>query len=191
MESYIETVSGRKFYFLNPDPDDIDIGDIAHALAMNCRYTGHCDRFYSVAEHSFHMSRMAPEGYELAALLHDASEAYITDIASPIKQHLPDYQAMEDSLMRAIASKFGFEYPLNPVIKHLDLTMLSTEAHYMIPSRGDTWDLWKYRKRPTIQWNFRPIGMTPKVAKSVFLERYDELKEKYGVCATNRGASSD
>lgn len=185
MKSYIETVTGRHFYFLNPDPEDIEIYDIAHALAMNCRFTGHTERFYSVAEHSWLMSRMAPEGYEMAALLHDASEAYITDVASPIKQHLPDYQEMEDRLMTHIAAKFGFQYPLNPIIKHLDLTMLSTEAHYLLRSRGDTWDLWEHRKRPVVQHNFRPLCMTPQRARQLFLERYEELKETYGTATTN------
>lgn len=184
MESYIETISGKKFYFLNPQPEDFDIYDIAHALAMNCRYTGHCDRFYSVAEHSWHMSRMAPGGYELAALLHDASEAYITDIASPIKQHLPDYQAMEDLLLSRLFAKYNLEYPMSPVIKQLDLTMLSTEAHYMLRSRGNTWDMWKTIKRPRVQQNFRPIGMEPKLAKQLFLDRFYELEKQYGVLTT-------
>lgn len=184
MESYIETVSGRPFYFLNPKPEDFDINDIAHALSMNCRYTGHCDRFYSVAEHSWHMSRMAPEGQELAALLHDGSEAYITDIASPIKQHLPDYQEMEELLLSRLFSKFGLEYPMSPIIKHLDLVMLSTEAHYLLKSRGDTWDLWKERKRPVIQHNFKPLCMDPKRAKTLFLDRFYELEKQYGILTT-------
>jgi hypothetical protein len=185
MESYIETFSGRKFYFLDPQPEDFDIKDIAHALSMNCRYTGHCDRFYSVAEHSWHMSRMAPEGQELACLLHDGSEAYITDIASPIKQHLPDYQAMEDRILSRLFAKYGLEYPLHPVVKHLDLTMLSTEAHYLLKSSGNTWDLWKQRKRPAVQHNFKPLGMDPKLARQVFLDRFYELEKQYGTNTIN------
>ena len=181
MESYIETITGRKFYFLKPKPEDFNIYDIAHALAMNCRFTGHCSKFYSVAEHSWHMSRMAPEGLEMAALLHDASEAYITDIASPIKQHLMDYVELEEMLMAKIAKRFHFEYPLNPIIKQLDTTMLSTEAHYLMISRGDNWDMWQERKRPPIQHNFRPIGMLPHIAKEVFLDRYYELQKQYGI----------
>jgi hypothetical protein len=123
---------------------------------------------------------MAPEGFELAALLHDASEAYITDIASPIKQHLMDYVELEDMLMTRIASRYGFDYPLNPLIKQLDLTMLSTEAHYLMKSKGNTWDLWTDRKRPQIQHNFKPIGMAPATAKEVFLDRYYELQKQYG-----------
>jgi uncharacterized protein len=181
MDSYIELQSGKKFYFLKPELKDFDVEDIAHALAMNCRYTGHCSRFYSVAEHSWHMSRMAPEGLELAALLHDASEAYITDIASPIKQHLMDYVELENFLMGRIAERYKFDYPLNPIIKQLELTMLSTEAHYLMRSKGNDWDLWAERKRPPIQHNFKPIGMAPHIAKEVFLDRYYELqKQQYG-----------
>lgn len=124
------------------------------------------------------MSRMASEEYQLACLLHDASEAYLTDIASPIKQHLPDYNEMEDNILRALFSTFGLEYPMSPVVKHLDLTMLSTEAHYMLKSRGDTWDLWNYMKRPRVQNNFKPIGMPPDLAKTVFLDRFYELTKK-------------
>src|SRR4051812_23383484 len=103
IEPYIETVSGKKIYFNEPTEDMFDIKDIAHALSMNCRYTGHCSRFYSVAEHSVHVSNLLKgTSLELAGLLHDASEAYITDIASPIKQFLPDYLMMEDKLMAVI-----------------------------------------------------------------------------------------
>lgn len=184
MESYIETITGRKFYFLDPRPEDFDIEDIAHALSLNCRFTGHSARFYSVAEHSWHMSRMAPEGHELAALLHDGSEAYITDIASPIKQHLPDYQKMEDLLLSRLFQKYNLEFPLSPIIKHLDLIMLSTEAFYLLKSRGDTWDLWKERKRPPVQHSFRPLCMSPSRAKILFLDRFYELAEQYGIPTT-------
>ena len=74
MESYIETVSGRKFYFLNPNPEDIDIEDIAHALSMQCRFTGHTKWFYSVAEHAIWVSYLVPVHLALEGLLHDASE---------------------------------------------------------------------------------------------------------------------
>ena len=55
--SWAQTFTGRQFFPLDPDPQDIDIVDIAHSLAMQCRYNGHTDRFYSVAEHCVHVSR--------------------------------------------------------------------------------------------------------------------------------------
>lgn len=187
MESYIETVSGKKFYFLNPQPNDFRIYDIAHALSMNCRYTGHCEQFYSVAEHSWHMARMAPPEHKLACLLHDASEAYITDIASPIKQHLPDYQQMEDLILSRLFSAYDLEYPLHPLVKHLDLTMLSTEAHYLLRSRGDTWDMWKYIKRPPVLHDYKPICMSPQRARTLFLETFYELTDDYELSRDNGG----
>lgn len=175
MKSYIETYTGKKFYFLDPSPDSIDIVDIAHALSMICRYTGHCNRFYSVAEHSVHVANLLPEGLKLAGLLHDASEAYITDIASPIKQHLPDYQKMEDTLCAAIYAKYKLEYPSNALVKAADYCMLSTEAHYLLPSRGNDWDLWKFHKRPLVLHEEKPLGLPPDVSELLFIEKFKEL----------------
>lgn len=181
MESYVETVSGRKFYFLDPQPEDFDIHDIAHALSMNCRYTGHSNKFYSVAEHCWQASRFLgdqPVEVQLAALLHDGSEAYITDIASPIKQHLPDYKKMEDNIMGRLFEKYGLKYPFDSIIKFADLSMLSIEAKHLLTSGGDTWDMWKTIKRPMPDQCFRPIGFQPKQAKALFLEKFYELTDE-------------
>ena len=178
MESYIETVSGIKFEFLDPKPDQFRIGDIAHALSMNCRYVGHSRVFYSVAEHSWQMARMLsglPKEIQLGALLHDASEAYITDVASPVKQHLPDYQKMEDVIMTALFSKYNLEYPLHPAIKVADRAILSIEAHYLIPSQGREWGMWTEATRPPIDSTYKPVGMLPKQAKTLFLDKFYEL----------------
>jgi Predicted hydrolases of HD superfamily len=178
MSPYIELVSGKFFYFLEPKEEDFVIQDIAHALANTCRFTGHCNRFYSVAEHSVHVSNLlSGTGLELDGLLHDASEAYLPDVASPIKQFLPDYNAIEDRLLKAIFSKWGLEYPFHPAVKHCDLVMLSTEAHFLLPSQGNVWDLWDYRKRPPVAAGTKPSCVEPSVAKTMFLERFYELIE--------------
>jgi uncharacterized protein len=176
MGPYIELISGKHFYFLEPKESDFVIEDIAHALSNTCRYTGHCNKFYSVAEHSVHVSNLlAGTAYELAGLLHDAAESYLPDVASPIKQFLPDYNALEEKLISAIFKKFNLEYPFHPAVKHCDLVMLSTEAHWLIPSRGDSWDLWDYRKRPPVAAGIKPSCVEPKVAKTLFLDRFYEL----------------
>lgn len=188
IEPYIETVSGTKFYFQQPEPEMFNIEDIAHALSMNCRYTGQCARFYSVAEHSYLVSLLL-EGtsLELAGLLHDGSEAYITDIASPIKQFLPDYLKMEDNIMDALFTKYGLEYPMHPAVKHCDRVMLSTEAHYLLPSKGNTWDMWlKPNSRPKIEAGIIPSCVDPKVAKNLFLDRYTELINRINDNKNNR-----
>ncbi len=78
---WIQVRSGRKFHPLDPRPEDVDINDIAHALSNLCRFTGHCTDFYSVAQHSVIASQIVPPASALAALLHDASEAYMGDIS--------------------------------------------------------------------------------------------------------------
>ena len=84
---WIQTYTGKKFYPLEPDASLIDIRDIAHALSLKVRYNGHCDKFYSVAQHSVLMcDYISNTIYQMWALLHDAGEAYLADIPRPIKR---------------------------------------------------------------------------------------------------------
>ena len=97
--SHIQTFTGRHINPFDPDPDAIDIEDIAHALSHICRFTGHTHTFYSVAQHSVHvadlvcrntagLAKPARSRAVLMALLHDASEAYLCDIPRPLKPHV-------------------------------------------------------------------------------------------------------
>jgi len=133
---FITTFTGKRFYFFNVTPDDIDIEDIIHSLCNSCRYNGHSNRFYSVAEHSLLTAKIAPREFELAALLHDAAEAYITDIPRPLKQLLNEYtdgllRNMEEHIMTAIHQKFGVETYGDQVkqIKMADNSALFVESH--------------------------------------------------------------
>lgn len=124
----IRTVTGVYIDVFNPKPEDIRIEDIAHSLSHQCRFGGHLKEFYSVAQHSSICCGLQKElNLGLATILHDASEAYLLDIPKPIKRELKDYQKVEDNLMRVIADKFGFEYPLNPSIKKIDKEVLEVE----------------------------------------------------------------
>lgn len=174
LEPWIETFTGKKFHFLNPTDDQIDIRDIAHSLAFTCRYTGHSRRFYSVAEHSILVSYLASD--PLAGLLHDASEAYITDIASPIKPHINNYKELEDMIMERIAKKFGFAYPLDPDIKDCDSTQLKTEAKYLLKSGGIPWAHLYPTKRPH---GITPNCWSPEEAEQKFLQRFEEVRKPY------------
>src|SRR5690349_6806238 len=96
--STITTHSGVQFDLLKPDPSVVHLEDIAHALSHLCRYTGHCNRFYSVAEHSVIVSLMVPPSepkLAMQGLLHDATEAYVNDLARPLKDLLPEYKEIE------------------------------------------------------------------------------------------------
>jgi uncharacterized protein len=96
-----------------PRPEDIHIEDIAHSLSMQCRYAGHCSDFYSVAEHSFWVEKLAREKWmltpeeSLAFFLHDAQEAYLHDLTSPLKSLLPAYRALEERWVGFMHQRFG------------------------------------------------------------------------------------
>lgn len=126
-DCWMQTYSGHKFYPLDPHPEDIFIEDIAGALSNMCRFGGHCREFYSVAEHCVHVARLAPKELKLAALLHDAAEAYLVDIPRPIKRQLVDYCRIEAKLERVIAQRYSVSYPWHAEIKRLDTAILSDE----------------------------------------------------------------
>ena len=109
--SSIKTYTGVMFDPLNPNLELIDILDIAHALSMLCRANGHFRSFYSVGQHCINcMKEAAARGYservQLACLLHDASEAYLSDVTRPVKQELPKYLEIEKPLQDAIWLKY-------------------------------------------------------------------------------------
>lgn len=137
----IRTVTGIYVNVFEPTPAMICIEDIAHSLSHQCRFGGHLPYFYSVAQHSLWCSHNVPAQHKLAALLHDASEAYLLDIPKPIKKELKDYQVVEDRLMKVIAEKFGFQYPLAEEIKQIDARALQREwDNFMLagtPSQSD------------------------------------------------------
>lgn len=139
---WISTYSGIRFNVIEPVVDDISIFDIAHALAHQCRYGGHCKRFYSVAEHCIHVAKFAPENLKLEALLHDGSEAYLLDIPRPIKKAMPEYRVIEDRLMTAISSRFaGINWPVAPEVTELDNRILIDEVSQNMTPPAVEWGI--------------------------------------------------
>ena len=174
---WIQTFTGKKFFPLEPEIEDICIQDIAHSLSMQCRFAGHSKEFYSVAQHCnavVHCWFPHPEQKELAkyALLHDASEAYLTDIPRPLK-YLPEfsfYRNAEKRLQKMIYVKFGLN-PIEPEeVKKADREILCEEAmskRIMSPVHPD----WDARCEPLI--NFSPC--TPEKAERIFLDNFQRL----------------
>ena len=134
--SSITTFSGIRFWPLLPNPADILIADIAHALAHQCRFGGHASKFYSVAEHSVHVSRLCLHEHALLGLLHDASEAYLVDLPRQLKL-LPEFAAYREAerrLQRAVAVRFGLSEEQPASVTEADDTMLWIEAHSLLGS---------------------------------------------------------
>lgn len=108
---FITTYSKVRFSPFSPDASMIKLVDIAHALSLLCRANGHFERFFSVAQHSINCANEArARGYSkrvvLACLLHDASEAYISDITRPVKKNLLEYAAVETKMQNCIWKAF-------------------------------------------------------------------------------------
>lgn len=171
VEPWIQTYSGRKFDFLNIDVNTIDITDIAHALSNLCRYTGHTKYFYSVAQHSVLAAISVPQEYKFAALLHDATEAYINDISKPLKNLLPQYCKIEDDIWLKIAEKFGLPEEIPALVKEVDLRLLVTEKRDLLETEPDEWtiiDKIKPYEEKIIPWS-------PEYAKERFIKTFNLL----------------
>jgi hypothetical protein len=170
MSRFISTASGRRFYFAKPMPDMVNIFDVATGLGNLCRFTGQCSRFYSVAEHSVHVSRLVPPEHARAALLHDATEAYVNDLAKPFKVDLPDYCAAEKRVWGAVAGAFGLPLVLPQCIKDADLAILKTEVAALLPLHC--------LEELDLPGNAAPIALSfwsPRWAQFHFMQRYKEL----------------
>lgn len=145
---WICTYSGVKFYLTDPHPSDVLIEDIAHSLAMICRYGGHCRQFYSVAQHSalvFEFVRAwHPDDYaaQAWALLHDAAEAYLGDMVRPLKLALPAYQELEEKVEIIVMNGLGMPAPdarIRALVKHADNVLLMTERRDLVNHQEIPW----------------------------------------------------
>lgn len=153
---------------MDPISADICIEDIAHALACVNRFTGHLKEPVSVAQHSIHVSRMCVQ-FPLHGLLHDASEAYLSDIARPVKTQLPDYQEIEHRLQHLIYVRFGLSPQMPDEVKHADDACLRQEAEWGFCSPPEWAQVF-----PADGWPFRS-AMGWEEAEHVFLARFYQL----------------
>jgi hypothetical protein len=177
---YLQTVSGRFVNPFDPDPEQIDIGDIARALANVCRFGGHCRSFYSVAQHSVIVSELVEQrGGDVedvfAALMHDATEAYLGDMPHPLKHRSPlgkAFKEAEDHLEQVIAARFKIKAGV-PEIKKADRALLATER------RAFSGENWHWPELDGVE----PLALQltawpPDEAARAFAARYAELDAK-------------
>ena len=141
----IRTNSGLYINVFEPTSEMICVEDIAHALASIPRFGGHLNKRYSVAQHSVKCCEMAVSLEDKkASLMHDASEAYMLDIPTPIKSKLPDYKMYEANLMVFIAKEFGFQYPLSEEIHAIDREMLLYEWENLVVNENEGFECWDH-----------------------------------------------
>ena len=156
---WMQTNSGGRYYPMDPRPEDIEPRDIAHALSLLCRYGGHVDRFYSVAEHCVLMSEAVAPEHALYALLHVATEAYVVDVL------------FEALAWDAIANRFGLPtLALPEEVKDADNAILLTERNALMPRAG----------RWSQDDDYEPLAVTvtgwpPEEAERRYLDRLAEL----------------
>ena len=168
------TRSGRYFDFLDPQPEQIDVEDLAWGQAMTSRFGGQVKPgvpFYSVAQHALLVATAVPPEHAFAALMHDAAEAYTGDMVGPLKQLCPDFKAVEKRVEAAIFAKFGIAQPLDPCIKHADLRLLRTEQRDLTAGHADSWnglDEWPPLDERITPW-------MPATAAHAWLDRFAEL----------------
>lgn len=171
-KSAIMTCSGRWIDPFNPDPNQVHIGDLAHHLANQCRFTGATKFFYSVAQHSCLVSDQLPPELKLHGLMHDASEAYLSDIASPVKKHddCQFYRQIESGIQEVIYEKYGLPPCTLYGVTYVDQRMLATEAEQLMPPN---WQV-DYSD-PSVEYKPFPIKIktwTHARAKKEFMERF-------------------
>jgi hypothetical protein len=166
---WIQTYTNIQFWPQDPSVDDIDIVDIIHSLSNQCRYTGHTSHFYSVAQHSVICSMNIIPKHAQWALMHDASEAYVSDLASPIKKFFPTYMDMEEKIQVAIAKKFGLPYPMPKQITEMDYKVLATEKRDLLGPEPASWGRLPNPLDEVI------VAQTPLQAKASFTKRFKEL----------------
>jgi hypothetical protein len=178
----IQTYSGILLDLENPAVEDILLPDIAHQLSNICRFTGACRKFYSVAQHCSLVSKLIQEDgpLKLVGLLHDASEAYLSDVVSPLKALLPDYHVLEDRMEKTIILRFGLNIPNFEEVKFYDRLALDIESKALMGPRYPNY--WPKSssimedKDYDLDWELLTVNpLSPEEAEKEYLDIFNKL----------------
>lgn len=174
MKPKIMLLSGEYFDFLKPETSKFTIEDIALGLSRTVRFSGQSNAVYNVAQHSTLCSYIVEDpALALAAHMHDAAEAFVGDVVSPLKQIMPCFKEIEERVERVICKQFGLDYPHHPLIKKADLRMLATEVRDL-QSPDAQWEM--LQGIEPLSKKITAWGMEKSERK--FLERFYELAGK-------------
>lgn len=172
MKPEISLYSGGVFSFVDPDNSVYSVEDIARGLSNLSRFTGHVEKSYSIAQHSFYVSLLVPEEHAMEALMHDSSESFLGDVSSPLKQMLPDYKKIEQNVEASIFKKYGLQFPMHPEIKKADMRMFVSERLALQP-QCSVKGYEQFEPAP-----FKVVPWSAKKSYDMFLRRYKELGGK-------------
>lgn len=165
-KSWVITLSGNRFNILDPQPEQVKIEDIASSLARQARFNGHTRFFYSVGQHSCLGAEVSPtKDIAIQMLFHDATEAYIGDLVSPVKALLPDFEIIESRIHWAISQKFNLEFPMPKIVKQIDRRLLATEVRDLITKDLKSWNI-----KEDEPFDFPIIPWPPEVTEARYLE---------------------
>ncbi len=175
----INTYYGHTIDYNNPKPTEIDIRDIAHNLSFENRFIGQTEKPYSVAQHcvlgSWILEEMGTPVLALQFLLHDATEAYVKDIPTPLKKMLGNcYQTIEERFHLAICARFDVFNFESERIKQMDLIMLATEKAQLLPPSTVEWT----QLKGINQANIKIDSWTPERAEQEYLKQFYSLTEQ-------------
>lgn len=189
---HITTFTGRAFNLCDPTPDMVCIEDIAHHLAMVCRWAGATTDFFSVAQHSVLVSKIVPPVLQRWALLHDAAEAYVGDVTRPLKVLMRQIESsvvdrcafdqIESRIMKCVAQKFDLGWPEPTDLKYYDDQLQNLEARMFVRHDGNLHsrttgevtvlpDLTAEQRIPTPYL----VPLSPGAAELMFLARYRKI----------------
>ena len=173
-KNYLKTYMGKKVDPLTVEPEDITLEDIAHALSLMCRGNGQVVHFYSVGQHCINCAKEAKargwsERLQLGCLLHDAAEAYMSDLITPIKVHMPEYYEMEDRFLKAVYEKFGLS----------DLSKEEWDQIMEVDRALLTYDLVELLKEPVPEEGYKVVRI-PEIA----FRPFEEVEEEYRAIAS-------
>lgn len=175
---WLQSMSGR---IINPtllDINDVDIDDIAHSLSHLVRFTGHCAKPYTVAQHSVLVSLICNPVFAREALLHDAAEAYVNDLNTPVKRLLPKYEELEDDIIHVIYKKYGLAVSVPDDVITADQKMFRLEVLRFFPNGCPLWRHYKVQPQEYIDSQVKITTVWDHhEAKMQFLARYNVLFE--------------
>jgi len=168
LDGCINTASGNKIDLLNPKTDQISINDIAIALGNTSHFGGQTKRFFSVAQHSWLVAEIAPEHLKKEALMHDAAEAYLGDMIKPLKILLPEYQRLEEQMLKVIFERYHLDYEKLIDVKRYDKKIQQLEYDFFYGDRVNSLEIYLNRKKYYRCW-------TPEASTSNFLSAFNVL----------------